>query len=101
MDDIIKRSLERFATEPPFDLSLGKSHVEYAQAFSLAQRRLTPKIVYVYRNKELIEGSPFLTYSSAHKALGLDSSSKTCSRYIDTGKLYKNEYLFISQPLEE
>lgn len=53
VDDIIKRSLEIFATEPPFDLSLGKSHVEYAQAFSLAQRRLTPNIVYVYRNQRM------------------------------------------------
>ena len=101
MDDIIKRSLKIFATSPPFDLSLGKSHVEYAQAFSLAQRRLTPNIVYVYRNKELIEGSPFSTYSAAHKALGLNSSSKTCIRYIDTGKLYKKEYLFRSQPLDD
>lgn len=47
LEDIFKRSLEIFATSPPFDLSLGKSHVEYAQAFSLAKRSLTPNAVYI------------------------------------------------------
>jgi hypothetical protein len=51
------------------------------------------------KSKKLLEGSPFINYSSAHKALGLNSSSNTCNRYVDTGKLYKNEYLITSKPL--
>lgn len=41
----------------------------------------------------MVEGSPFVSYSSAHKALGLNLSSNTCNRYIDTGRLYKNTYI--------
>lgn len=41
----------------------------------------------------MVEGSPFVSYSSAHKALGLNPSSNTCNRYIDTGRLYKNTYI--------
>lgn len=48
----------------------------------------------------MIEGSPFVSYSSAPKALGLNPSSNTCNRYIDTGRLYKNMYIFSSNPLD-
>ena len=46
----------------------------------------------------LIAGSPFSSYSEAHRALGLNPSSNTCNRYIDTGKLYKSCYLILSKP---
>jgi len=55
--------------------------------------------VYIYKDGKLVDGSPFPSYSLAHKALGLNSkSSNTCNRYIDTGKLYKKQY-FISSKL--
>ena len=47
-----------------------------------------------------MEGSPFASYSLAHKALGLKSSSNTCNRYMDTGRLYKDKYIFRSKPID-
>ena len=41
-----------------------------------------------------------LSFSAAHKALGLKPSSNTCNRYIDTGRLYKNKYIFTSKPID-
>jgi len=96
LNELFQRSLQIFAKPSPFDLSLGKTHIELTQAFSRAQRKLNPNIVYIYKNGELIKGSPFLKYSDAHKALGLNPSSNTCNRYLNTGKLYKNQYLFSS-----
>ena len=40
------------------------------------------------------------SYSMAHKALGLKASSNTCNRYIDTGRLYKNNFIFSSKPID-
>jgi len=94
LNELFQRSLQIFAKPSPFDLSSGKTHVELTQAFSRAQRSLNPNIVYIYKNGELIKGSPFYKYSDAHKALGLNPSSNTCNRYLNTGKLYKNQYLF-------
>jgi hypothetical protein len=48
----------------------------------------------------MVKGSPFISYSAAHTAIGLNPSSNTCNRYIDTGKLYKNKYLFTSKPID-
>jgi hypothetical protein len=53
--------------------------------------------VYIYKDGKLVDGSPFASYSLAHKALGLNSSSNTCNRYIDTGKLYKKHSLITSK----
>lgn len=47
-----------------------------------------------------MEGSPFASYSLAHKALGLKLSSNNCNRYIDTGRLYKGKYIFTSKPID-
>lgn len=65
LDDLLNRSQEIFAKPPPFDLSLGKTHVELAQAFSRAplRRSLNPNIVYIYKDNELVEGSPFFLNS--------------------------------------
>lgn len=65
-----------------------------------AEPVLIPKVVYIYNNEGMVEGSPFVSYSSAHKALGLNPSSNTCNRYIDTGRLYKNTYIFSSNPID-
>lgn len=50
--------------------------------------------LYIYTNEGMIKGSPFVSYSYAHKALGLNPSSNTCNRYIDTSRLYKNKFIF-------
>lgn len=31
---------------------------------------------------------------------GLNPSSNTCNRYIDTNRLYKNKYIFTSKPID-
>jgi hypothetical protein len=49
----------------------------------------------------MVKGSPFFSYSAAHVAIGLKPSSNTCSRYIDTGKLFRNKYLFTSKPIDK
>jgi hypothetical protein len=95
-DDLIKRSNIILASNPPFNINLGKTHTELSQNYS---KSLVSKTVYIYKNNKLIEGSPFFSNSEAHKVLGLSSSSKICFRYIDTGKLYKNIYIISSRPL--
>ena len=70
--------------------------------FSRTRRSLNPTIVYLYKDNKLVEESPFSKYSDVHKTLGLNPSSNTCNRYLDTGKLYKNlteGILFSSTPL--
>lgn len=49
----------------------------------------------------MVKGSPFASFSLAHKVLGLKSSSNTCNPYIDTGRLYKNKYIFLLGPWAE
>ena len=65
-------------------------------------------MVYIYecfayapndKNKKILKGSPFSTYGEGHVVLGLRRSSRTIGRYIDTGKKYKDKYLFSSVPL--
>lgn len=53
----------------------------------------------MYKDGVQIEGSPYPTYGAAHQALGLRSNSRVVGRYINTGKLYKNLYLFTSTPI--
>ncbi len=48
----------------------------------------------------MVKGSPFASYSAAHKSLGLNPSSNTCNRYLDTDRLYKNKYIFSSKPID-
>lgn len=56
--------------------------------------------MYIYTKDGLMEGSPFASFSLAHKALGLKSSSNTCNRYIDTNRLYKGKFIFSSKPID-
>ena len=93
LEDIIKK-------DSPFDISLDIPHAENVRKFSIANRSENPKIVYIYTDEGMIEGSPFTSFSSAHKALGLKPSSNTCNRYIDTNRLYKNKYIFSSKPID-
>ena len=87
-------------TEPPFNVKLLIPHVDNARKYRIANKSDKPIIVYLYTNEGLMEGSPFASYSLAHKALGLKSSSNTCNRYIDTGRLYKGKYIFTSKPID-
>jgi hypothetical protein len=92
-EDIIKK-------DPPFDIKLDLPHTENVRNFSIANRSENPKTVYIYTDEGMIEGSPFTSFSAAHKALGLNPSSNTCNRYIDTNRLYKNKYIFTSKPID-
>ena len=87
-------------TEPPFNVKLLIPHVDNARKYRIANKSDKPRIVYLYTNEGLMEGSPLASYSLAHKALGLKSSSNTCNRYIDTGRLYKDKYIFTSKPID-
>lgn len=85
-------------TTSPFKVEDNIPHIVNVRAFNTANRSKQQTTVYVYNNGKLIPGSPFSTYSKAHLALGLRSSSNMCGRYIDTGKLYKGIYLISSIP---
>jgi len=91
------------ALQPPFDITRGRSHFEMIREFTISKGGRKGFIVYVYDresegNKELI-GSPFSTYGAGHEALGLRRGSRVIGRYIDTGKAYKDKYIFSSIPL--
>ena len=75
-------------------------HTKNVRKFSIANRSENPKTVYISTNEGLIEGSPFTSYNAAHKALGLNPSNNTCNRYVDTNRLYKNKYIFSSNPID-
>ena len=98
--EILKRSQTIFEKDPPFDVKSNIPHLNNVQKFSIQNRSDNPKVVYIYTTEGMVEGSPFVSYSSAHKALGLNPSSNTCNRYIDTGRLYKNTYIFASNPID-
>lgn len=85
---------------PPFDLNSNTPHFKNVREYYRLNKPITPKIVYIYENGNLIAGSPFASFSEAHRALGLKSSSNTCSRYIDTDRLYKAKYLLTSKPID-
>jgi hypothetical protein len=84
--------------EPLFNVKLFIPHVDNVLKFRIANKSDKPRTVYIYTNEGLIDGSPFASFSLAHKALGLKSSSNTCNRYIDTNRLYKGKYIFSSKP---
>jgi hypothetical protein len=98
--DINERSKVIFSQDPPFEVQAYIPHVDNARNFRLANKSETPKTVYIYTNEGEVRGSPFSSFSLAQKALGLKSSSNTCNRYIDTGRLYKNKYIFTSNPID-
>lgn len=95
-NDIMQK--ESFA--PPFDVKLNKPHTENVRNYSIVNKSINPKTVYIYDGNKMVDGSPFASYSAAHKALELKPSSNTCNRYIDTNKLYKNKYIFRSKPID-
>jgi len=100
IDNIFKRSQTIFEKDSPFDVKSNIPHSDNVRKFSIQNRSDNPKVVYIYTNKGMVKGSPFVSYSSAHKALGLNPSSNTCNRYIDTGRFYKNNFIFSSKPID-
>lgn len=103
-DEDIDKIVERFQSimkkDPIFDVKLCLPHIENVRKFSLTNRSKNPKTVYIYTKEGLLEGSPFPSFSSAHKALGLKPSSNTCNRYMDTNRWYKDKYMFRSKPID-
>lgn len=95
--DILERSKTILSNEPIFDVQI--PHVINAQKWNLLNRSKNSTLVYIYYKNNMVKGSPFISYSAAHTAIGLKPSSNTCGRYIDTDKLYKNKYRFSSKPI--
>ena len=100
IENIYRRFEDISKLEPPFNAEFFNTHVDNERKLRMTNKSDKPKVVYIYTNNGLIEGSPFASYSLAHKALGLKSSSNTCNRYIDTGRLYKGKYIFTSKPID-
>ena len=84
------------SVEPPFNIKNGDSHHKLSRQITLEKGGRRGFTVYVYKDGLQIEGSPFSSYGAANRAIGLRSNSRTISRNIDIGKLYKNTYLFRS-----
>lgn len=94
---------ELFAQTPPFNVNSGSSHFDLVREFTISRGGRKGFIVYVYTReseeyKEL-KGSPFSTYGAGHVAIGQKAGSRVIGRYIDTGKAYKDKYIFSSVPL--
>ena len=88
--------------KPPFDVEEFIPHVDNVRRFRLENIKNAmpkPKTIYIYENGELIKDAPFNSFSSAHKALGLKSTSNTCNRYLDTNRLYKSKFKITSKPI--
>lgn len=84
---------------PPFKIEEFIPHVDQARKFRNYSKSDIFKTIYIYENGKLIKGAPFDSFSSAHRALGLKSTSSTCNRYLDTNRLYKSKYIFTSKPV--
>lgn len=88
-----------FSGPAPFDVNKGKSHFELVREFTISKGGRKGFIVHIYDlSKEVKElpGSPFSTYGAGHKVIGLRAGSRVIGRYIDTGKVYKDRYIFSS-----
>lgn len=97
--DIFNRYKAILLTDPPFNVDNNIAHTDNVRKFRLDNKSSIAKTIYIYEKGKLIKGSPFNSYSDAHKALGLKSTSNTCNRYIDTNRLYKSKYIFTSNPI--
>lgn len=100
LEDIFNRFQSILLVEPPFKVGDNIPHVDNVRKFRLDNKSILPKTIYIYDNEVLLKGSPFSSYSDAHKALGLKSTSNTCNRYLDTGRKYKSKYILTSKPLD-
>lgn len=99
IEDIFNRYQAILLIDSPFNIEDNIPHVNNVRKFRIENKSYLPKTIYIYENSKLIKGSPFNSYSDAHKALGLKSTSNTCNRYLDTNRSYKSKYIFSSYPL--
>jgi len=97
--DIFNKYQAILLNKPPFNVEDYIPHVDNVRKFRLENKSYLPKTIYIYENGKLIKGAPFDSFSSAHKALGLKSTSNTCNRYLDTNRLYKSKFTFTSKPV--
>lgn len=91
------------ALPAPFDISKGLTHLELVREFIINKGGRKGFTVYIYNKQEGKElaGSPFSSYGAGHVAIGLRAGSRVAGRYIDTGKAYKDKYIFSSVPILE
>ncbi len=82
-----------FALNPPFDIHSGKSHFHLAKEFSQAKGSRYGFKLHIYKNGIEIKGSPFDSFRSGGKAIGLKSVS-SIRNYLNTGKIFKDGYTF-------
>jgi hypothetical protein len=96
----IKEIESLFEIEPPFNIHTGKSHFILAKEYALKKGSRKGFKVYIYKNGQEVIGSPFNSFSFrlGVKTIGLNSIASIIN-YIDTGKVYKNEYTFYSKPI--
>ena len=87
------------AIEAPFNILSGLDHFTLAKKYANSSGSRKGFKVYIYENGKEIKGSPFNSYRSGGKAIGLNSVS-SISNYIDTGKLFKGRYIFFSRKLD-
>jgi hypothetical protein len=98
--DVFERYEKMLLKDPPFDVNSNTPHLNNVREYTRLNKPKIPQTVYIYENGNLINGSPFASFSEAHGALGLKSNSNTCNRYIDTDRLYKAKFLLTSKPID-
>ena len=91
----IKEIETLFDGTPPFDIHTGKSHFILAKEYALNKGSRKGFKVYIYKNGNEITNSPFDSFRSGGKAIGLNSVS-SIRNYLDTEKAYKDGYTFYS-----
>jgi hypothetical protein len=94
----IKEIETLFELAPPFNIHTGKSHFILAKEYALSKGSRKGFKLHIYKNGKEIIGSPFDSFRLGSKAIGLISVA-SIRNYIDTGKIYKNEYTFYSNPI--
>ncbi|KAF2135172.1 uncharacterized protein K452DRAFT_330311 [Aplosporella prunicola CBS 121167] len=91
VDGIITNIFERYKDillkDPPFDVSSNIPHLNNVRYYERLNKSESPKTVYIYENGNLIDGTPFASFSwrtPTHRALGFyKSKSLLSSKPID------------------
>jgi len=88
-----------YSLSPIYDENIKLTYKERALKYALKIKRRKGYIVHVYKDNKEIDQSPILSYKLASKILNINSN--IISRFIDTGKLYKNKYMFSSEKIQK
>lgn len=75
----------------PVKLTPSISHLQLSQQFAKVRKG---RLIWIYDNDVVFQGSPFTTVADASVSIGLSRKSLIVRRYLDTGKLYKNRFNF-------